>query len=118
MLIDMQIDLAERADFVASLLSALANQKRLLVLCNLIEGEKSVTTLADAVGLSQSAMSQHLAKMRALGLVSGRREAQTIYYSIASEELRLLMDRLSELYCQPGGMDPTIAAGEIPGPGE
>lgn len=118
MLIDMQIDLAERADYVASLLSALANQKRLLVLCNLIEGERSVTTLAEAVGLSQSAMSQHLAKMRALGLVSGRREAQTIYYSIASEELRLLMDRLSELYCQPGDVDQTLAGGQTPASGE
>lgn len=105
----MESILAQRADLVASLLSALANQKRLVVLCHLLKGEQSVTTLADEVGLSQSAMSQHLAKMRALGLVAGRREAQTVYYSIASEELKCLMVRLSEIYCEPAASDQTDA---------
>ncbi|MEW5423281.1 ArsR/SmtB family transcription factor [Amorphus sp. 3PC139-8] len=93
--------LAERAEEVAALLAALANQKRLLVLCHLLEGERSVTVLAEDVGLSQSAMSQHLAKMRALGLVAGRRDAQTVYYSIASDDLRQLMHHLAEIYCEP-----------------
>lgn len=101
MQITMESLLAERAEEVAALLAALANQKRLLVLCHLLSGEQSVTALAEDVGLSQSAMSQHLAKMRALGLVSGRREAQTVYYSIASDDLKLLMNKLAEIYCEP-----------------
>ncbi|MGX1307763.1 DNA-binding transcriptional ArsR family regulator [Amorphus suaedae] len=104
----MDRSLAEKAADVATLLAALANEKRLLVLCLLLGGELSVTTLADEVGLSQSAMSQHLAKMRALGLVAGRRDAQTIYYHIASDELRQVMRTLAEIYCPP---DPAVASG-------
>ena len=103
----MDQSLADKAAEVASLLAALANEKRLLVLCHLLLGERSVTTLADEVGLSQSAMSQHLAKMRALGLVSGRRDAQTIYYSIASDELRQVMATLAEVYCPPEPATPS-----------
>ena len=98
----MDQSLADKAADVASLLAALAHEKRLLVLCHLLNGELSVTTLAEEVGLSQSAMSQHLAKMRALGLVAGRRDAQTIYYHIASDDLRRVMGTLSEIYCPPG----------------
>ncbi|WP_453968822.1 ArsR/SmtB family transcription factor [Amorphus sp. MBR-141] len=105
---DMNHTLAEKAADVASLLAALANEKRLLVLCLLLSGELSVTALAEEVGLSQSAMSQHLAKMRALGLVAGRRDAQTIYYHIASDELRQVMGTLAEIYCPP---DPAMASG-------
>ena len=103
----MDQSLADKAADVASLLAALANEKRLLVLCLLLNGELSVTALADEVGLSQSAMSQHLAKMRALGLVAGRRDAQTIYYHIASDELRQVMGTLAEIYCPP---EPEVAS--------
>jgi len=97
----MDQSLADKAAEVASLLAALANEKRLLVLCHLLQGECSVTTLAEEVGLSQSATSQHLAKMRALGLIAGRRDAQTIYYHIASDELRRVMATLADVYCPP-----------------
>ena len=69
---------------VAGMLRALANERRLMILCKLVEwGEANVNTLAEIVGLSQSALSQHLAKMREEGLVTYRRESQTLWYRIA-----------------------------------
>src|SRR6476661_1031153 len=68
----------------ADMLRALANERRLMILCKLVEwGEANVTQLAEAVGLSQSALSQHLAKMREEGIVAFRRDAQTVWYRIA-----------------------------------
>jgi DNA-binding transcriptional ArsR family regulator len=93
--------LDRKASEVAVLLGSMANSKRLLVLCNLLAGERSVGALADIVGLSPAALSQHLAKMRALQLVSTRREAQTIYYSLASVEVRQLLQTLYLIYCAP-----------------
>jgi DNA-binding transcriptional ArsR family regulator len=85
---------------VADLLRALANERRLMVLCKLLEGgEQSVGTLAGAAGLSQSATSQHLAKMRDEGLVDFRREGQTLWYRIAEPRTQLLLVYLQELYC-------------------
>jgi DNA-binding transcriptional ArsR family regulator len=85
---------------VADLLRALANERRLMVLCKLLEGgEQSVGTLAEAAGLSQSATSQHLAKMRDEGLVDFRREGQTLWYRIAEPRTQLLLGYLQELYC-------------------
>jgi DNA-binding transcriptional ArsR family regulator len=81
----------------------MANAKRLLVLCHLIEGERSVGELAEVAGLSQSALSQHLGKMRLQGLVTTRRDAQTIYYSVASEAVRAVLRTLYGLYCGPRG---------------
>ncbi len=83
-------------ELAASLLKALSNEKRLEIVCSLYEGEKSVGALEKIVGLSQSALSQHLARLRRDGLVKTRREAQTIYYSLActatEEVLRCLYD--------------------------
>ena len=79
--------LEEKAEEASVLLTAMANGKRLVVLCNLLEGEKSVGELVQIVGLSQGALSQHLAKMRALNLVETRRAGQTIYYRLASREV-------------------------------
>ncbi len=93
--------LEAKAEEVARVLTAMANPKRLLVLCNLLEGEKSVGALAEAVGLAQAALSQHLSKMRALGLVETRRDGQTIYYRLASAEVRVLLETLYRLYCAP-----------------
>ncbi|MFG1422310.1 ArsR/SmtB family transcription factor [Roseixanthobacter liquoris] len=93
--------LEARAEEAAALLSSMANAKRLLVLCHLVEGERSVGELATLAGLSQSALSQHLGKMRLQGLVSTRREAQTIYYSLASREVRAVLETLYGLYCAP-----------------
>ena len=89
---------------VAGILRALANERRLMILCKLVEwGEASVGALADAVGLSQSALSQHLAKMRDEAIVATRREAQTIWYRIADERTETLLGHLQQLYCPPDG---------------
>ena len=94
--------LAPKAAQAADLLASMANPKRLLVLCNLLQGELSVGELAERVELSQSALSQHLGKMRALTLVKTRRDGQTIYYSLASKEVRAILNTLYRLYCGPG----------------
>lgn len=92
---------AEQAAEVAALLKAIANQRRLMVLCKLVEdGEMRVGDIADAVGLSQSALSQHLSVMKAEGLVTYRRESQTLWYRIADPRVAALLATLHELYCQ------------------
>ncbi|MFX8373798.1 metalloregulator ArsR/SmtB family transcription factor, partial [Acinetobacter baumannii] len=83
-------------------LRAVANERRLLILCRLVElGEATVNSLADSVGLSQSALSQHLARMRDEGLVTYRRESQTSWYRIADPRIEKLLATLHELYCRP-----------------
>jgi DNA-binding transcriptional ArsR family regulator len=92
--------LERKAAEVASLLKLLANENRLLILCRLaVAGEASVGTLCDAIDLSQSALSQHLAKMRQDGLLATRRDAQTIYYRIADEDAGRLLKALKDIYC-------------------
>lgn len=91
--------LAQSANEAAELLSALASPNRLMILCNLLNGEMAVLPLAEAVGMSQSALSQQLAKLRALRLVSARREGRTIYYSVASDKVARIMDQLYNMYC-------------------
>lgn len=83
---------------VSNLMKALANDKRLLIVCILAEGEKNVGDLEELVGLSQSALSQHLARLRRDGIVNTRREAQTIYYSIKDGASVQLLECLSKLY--------------------
>ena len=84
----------------AALLRAVGNEQRLLVLCLLIEhGEMSVGAVQERVGLGQSALSQHLARMREEGLVTFRREAQTLYYRIADPNVARLIALLKKLYC-------------------
>jgi ArsR family transcriptional regulator, virulence genes transcriptional regulator len=88
---------------VAHLLRALANERRLMILCKLVEwGEAKVGTLAEAVGLSQSALSQHLSRMREEGLVEFRRESQALWYRIADPRTELLLAHLQNLYCRDG----------------
>lgn len=87
---------------VAALLRAVANERRLMILCRLVEGgEASVGRLAEAVGLSQSALSQHLAKMRAEGIVAFRRDGQTLWYRIADPRVERLFATLHDLFCGP-----------------
>lgn len=90
------IEMARHAESAATLLKALANQNRLMLLCTLTEGELSVGALNERIPLSQSALSQHLAVLRADGLVETRREAQTIYYRLVSgaalDVIRVLHD--------------------------
>lgn len=86
---------------VAGTLRALANERRLMVLCKLVEwGEANVGSLAEAVGLSQSALSQHLAKMRDEGLVDFHRDGQTLWYRVVEPRVELLLAYLQKLYCQ------------------
>lgn len=91
------------ADEAARLLRALANDKRLMLLCLLVDGEHSVGELNAKVALSQPALSQHLAVLRADGLVTTRREAQTIFYSLASGPARRIIQTLHGIYC---GIEP------------
>jgi len=93
-------DLARKASEAAQLLKLLANENRLLILCRLaLARELSVNDLADAVGLSQSALSQHLAKMREDGVLATRRDAQTVYYRIADPNAARLLALLKSIYC-------------------
>jgi ArsR family transcriptional regulator len=94
-------ELEARAADVARLLSALANPRRLIILCRLsIDGECSVGALAQAVGLSQSALSQHLAVLREHDVVTTRRDGLNIFYSISDPRTRALMQRLEQIFCQ------------------
>jgi DNA-binding transcriptional ArsR family regulator len=96
----MNIDVMEAAaDSASDLLKALANRHRLLIICQLIDGERSVGDLAAFLGLRDSTVSQHLALLRKDGLVSARRDAQTIYYSIASDPAREILTALYRVYC-------------------
>jgi DNA-binding transcriptional ArsR family regulator len=91
----------ESAGRAASLLRLLANEKRLMVLCKLADGELSVGTIQARVGLSQSALSQHLALLREQGVVATRREATTIHYRIADPAALRVIQTLAELFCPP-----------------
>ena len=89
----------EHSGEAASLLKAVGNQSRLMVLCALADGELCVGELLERVALSQSALSQHLAVLRREGLVETRREAQQIYYSLADGNARKLIEFLYTVYC-------------------
>lgn len=92
--------LQESADQAAALLQAVGNPKRLVILCLLIQqGEMSVGALNEMVTLSPSALSQHLARMRQEGLVSYRREAQTLYYRIEDPNVAKLIGILKDIFC-------------------
>ncbi len=92
--------LAANADVAANYLKVLANEHRLLILCHLAEeGEMSVNELADAVGLSQSALSQHLARLREDNLVAFRREAQTLHYRVTDRRAVRVMGVLKQIFC-------------------
>ncbi|MGH8122995.1 MAG: ArsR/SmtB family transcription factor [Rudaea sp.] len=87
------------ADAAARLLKALANEKRLLILCLLVDAERSVGELNAELDLSQSALSQHLAILREDGLVTTRREAQTIYYALSAGPAQRIIETLHGIYC-------------------
>lgn len=95
-------DLAPQAEKAETFLKALANRHRLMILCELLGGERTVSAIQDRVGLSQSSLSQHLARLRADKLVKTRREAQTIHYSLQREDVERVIALLHELYCQGG----------------
>jgi ArsR family transcriptional regulator, virulence genes transcriptional regulator len=86
---------------VARLLRTMSNPSRLLVLCELLDGERSVGELERRTSLSQSALSQHLAKLRAQGLVATRRQSQNIFYSLADTDVDQIIALLHRLFCTP-----------------
>ena len=99
---DMDLQtLEENALRASTLLKAMSNQHRLMILCQLASGEKRVGELESLIGLSQSALSQHLARLRRDHLVQTRRSAQTIYYSLAGPEASSVIETLYGLYCGP-----------------
>jgi len=100
MKIDSEV-MERAADEASELLKALANRHRLLIICQLIDGEHSVGELAEFLSLRDSTVSQHLALLRKDGLVSARRDAQTIFYSIASEPARDILKTLYQAFCAP-----------------
>ena len=87
---------AERA---SNLMKILGHSGRLMVLCHLAEHEMSVGEIAESLEMSQSALSQHLARMRAEGLVETRRESQTVYYRLADGDARQVIESLYRIYC-------------------
>lgn len=91
-------ELEDSVQSAARLLKLLASEQRLLLLCRLVEGEASVGVLAEHAKLAQSAASQHLAKMRAEGLVATRREAQTIYYRLEDPAAMRVLNTLCDIY--------------------
>lgn len=93
--------LRDSAHRASELLKQLANEQRLLILCKLMEGECSVTYLANHVGLAQSATSQHLARLRESGLLATRRDAQTVYYRIGDDDAVRLLRTLCDIFA-PG----------------
>lgn len=100
---DALSDLRGSATQAARLLRALSNENRLMVLCLLVEGEKSVGEMNESLPLSQSALSQHLAVLREEGLVNTRRAGQNVYYGLASPAARRVIETLHAVYCPTRG---------------
>jgi DNA-binding transcriptional ArsR family regulator len=106
------------AEQASELLKSLANRHRLLIVCQLIQAERSVGELAAFLGIRDSTVSQHLALLRKDGIVAGRRDGQTIWYSIASAPAREVLDTLYRVYCGAGPSDqsgPVDGAADAPG---
>ncbi len=103
----MKIDtrhMLANATSASDLLKALANRHRLLLVCQMVDGERSVGDLANALGIRDSTVSQHLALLRRDGIVTPRRDGQVIYYAIANPTARRLLEVLYEAFCAPGKM--------------
>lgn len=102
-------DMEAAAATAASLLKVLSNQDRLLILCNLAEGEKNVTELQEILGLRQPTLSQQLSRLRYEGLVEFRRDGKSVHYRLASEEAARMIEVLYEIYCAPVSRRPARA---------
>src|SRR6202044_1005971 len=94
--------MGEHAREASELLKALAHEGRLMILCDLLRGEKSVGELEALLSRRQSTVSQQLARLRLEGLVSTRHDGQTVYYSIASDKARSIISALYDSFCKPG----------------
>ena len=93
--------LEKKAALASAVLKSISNKWRLLILCHLVKGEKSVGEIHELVDLSQSALSQHLAVLRETKLVKTRRESQAIFYSVRGSEVPILLNALYDIYCAP-----------------
>ncbi len=96
-------ELHDKAAHAVELLKAMANEWRLMILCQLSEGEKTVSELQDLLGLSQSALSQHLAVLRRERVVRSRKEGQSVSYSLSGEDATKVMHTLHEVFCESQG---------------
>ncbi len=94
-------EMLENARTAARFLKALSQESRLLILCHLASGEKSVTELEEFLSARQAAVSQQLARLRLEGLVTFRREGKTIYYRLGNEEVRQMLETIYDLFCKP-----------------
>ena len=107
----MKLDIAtmeSAADRAAEFLKSLGNRHRLLILCQLLDGERSVGDLVDFLGIRDSTVSQHLALLRREGLVAARRDGQTIWYSLNSDPVRDVLAALYRAFCAPEGPTPAL----------
>ena len=96
-------EMAKNAAHASDFLKALAHEGRLMILCHLVAGEKSVGELETLLGARQAAVSQQLARLRLENLVTGRREGKTIYYRLGDPKVRQLIETLHYLFCEPDG---------------
>lgn len=94
-----------RANEATSLLSAMCNEKRLMILCQLIETERTVNELVELVGAAQPTVSQHLGLLRREGLIAARNDGRTRFYTLAGDEAREILGTLQSLYCEPTSKD-------------
>lgn len=101
--VDKLAELHDMASHAVELLKAMANEWRLMILCQLAEGEKTVSELQEVLGLSQSALSQHLAVLRRERIVSSRKHAQSVSYSLAGTDAPKVMRTLHEVFCETRG---------------
>ena len=113
-MVKMEIERLEaNAEAASRLLTAMANPKRLLILCHLLDGEMNVGELEERIGLGQSPLSQHLSKLRAWNFVKTRRDGQQVYYALASDAVQQVLTTLYGIYCA----DDAAAQGSEPGNG-
>jgi DNA-binding transcriptional ArsR family regulator len=89
----------QRAEEVAALMKCFANPSRIMIFCQLSQGEKNVTSLINTTGLSQTAVSQHLKKLKDEGLIDFRREHRELFYSICNKDVLKIMESLHDIYC-------------------
>ncbi len=96
-------DIKDKAEIAASLLKGLANEHRLMILCELVQGERNVTSLIESTGIAQTSMSQHLNKLKDEDIVTYRREHRTLYYSICNPHVLEIMNILHKAFCNNEG---------------
>lgn len=105
-------DMSGKAKAATAMLKALGHEGRLMILCYLAHGEKSVTELEEFLSMRQPAVSQQLARLRSEEIISARRDGKAIYYSIADERARQIMDVVYDLFCRDEGGDPNAGSGD------